>query len=72
MELIDGKIWTGETDHDGNPIIFRNHYHCPDCDIEWDDDYSCQVDDECPECGSDYSPYESTDLDEEGCEILGY
>lgn len=42
---------------------FRNHYHCDDCGNEWEDDWSCCCDDQCPECGSkNWSPYDSDDL----------
>ena len=38
---------------------FRNHYHCSDCDVSWDDEWSCACDDKCPECGTSYSPVSS-------------
>jgi hypothetical protein len=42
---------------------FRSHYHCGDCGTEWDDEWSCYCDDECPSCGSgDWSPVGSDDL----------
>jgi hypothetical protein len=45
---------------------YRNHYHCGDCGTDWDDEWSCCCDDECPECGSrHWSPLESEDLTEE-------
>lgn len=47
-----------ETDSEGNPCVWRNHYRC-ECGAEWDDEWSCQCDDECGECGKDYSPFES-------------
>lgn len=40
-------------DTSGNPCVWRNTYH--HC-ISWSDDWSCQADDECPECGSSCSP----------------
>lgn len=44
---------------------YRNHYHCGDCDTDWEDEWSCCCDDECPICGSgDWSPVESEDLTE--------
>lgn len=45
-----------QTDTDGKPCTFENHYHCPDCDTEWTDWWSCACDDECPSCGYDISP----------------
>jgi len=42
---------------------YRNHYHCGDCATDWEDEWSCCCDDECPVCGSgDWSPTESEDL----------
>ena len=42
---------------------FRNHYHCGDCGADWEDEWSCGCDDECPNCGSgDWSPADSDDL----------
>jgi len=31
--------------------MFLNHYECPRCGTEWSDSWSCQVDDDCPNCG---------------------
>lgn len=41
-----------------------NHYHCERCDVEWEDAWICACDDECPVCGDDLSPYESTEIDQ--------
>ena len=42
---------------------FRYHYHCSDCGEEWDDEWSCSCDDDCPECRSrHWSPVSSDDL----------
>lgn len=44
---------------------YRNHYHCGDCGTDWEDEWSCCCDDECPNCGSsDWSPVQSDDLTE--------
>lgn len=46
-------------DHDG-PALFVNHYTCPDCGADWQDQWECTVDDDCPNCGKRHiSPYES-------------
>jgi hypothetical protein len=51
---------------------FRNHYRCGDCSTDWEDEWSCCCDDECPNCGSKgWSPYESEDLTEVLCETGG-
>ena len=36
-----------------------NYYYCAECDIAWEDEWSCGCDDECPGCGNDYSPFDS-------------
>lgn len=42
---------------------FRNQYECYRCDEKWQDEWSCQVDDECPTCGARHaSPVKSEDL----------
>jgi len=69
--LVDRATWTGMTDSDGEPCRFLNHYRCEDCVdpetgafVEWEDQWSCQCDDECPSCGNDFSPYKSEDVEE--------
>jgi hypothetical protein len=41
---------------------FINRYVCPDCEEEWDSEWSCACDDECPVCGECYSPVESEEV----------
>ena len=31
--------------------VWHNCYTCPKCGHVWEDDWDCQVDDDCPECG---------------------
>ena len=51
---------------------YRNHYHCGDCGTDWEDEWSCGCDDECPNCGSgDWSPVESEDLTQIVLEVGG-
>lgn len=50
------------TDGDGNPCVWRNSYTCQGCtseQIDWQDDWSCQCEDACPNCGKDHSPESS-------------
>lgn len=54
-----------EPEDDASKLWFRNHYACPTCDIAWEDEWDCQCDDECPECGVAYTPTHSDDLTEE-------
>ncbi|WP_333827264.1 hypothetical protein [Pararhodobacter sp.] len=58
-----------EVDTSGNPCVWKNHYvheECTAIDVaageappSWTDTWSCQCDDECPECGQSVSPHES-------------
>ncbi len=42
---------------------FRNYYQCYRCDETWADEWSCEVDDECPSCEARHaSPIDSEDL----------
>lgn len=42
---------------------FLNHYKCDECTHEWDNEWSCMCDDDCPNCGARHmSPTESEDL----------
>jgi hypothetical protein len=44
----------------GNPCVWRNEYTCDECQADaWDNEWSCQCDDECPVCGADCSPSNS-------------
>lgn len=45
--------------------LWLNEYTCPDCGEHWENEYDCQVDDECPECGCRHITPESSELIEE-------
>jgi predicted RNA-binding Zn-ribbon protein involved in translation (DUF1610 family) len=48
---------------DGPDLLWENHYTCPRCGHDWYDEWECQVNDECPECGlSDIQPDESREI----------
>lgn len=38
---------------------FENHYRCDECDIEWQDTWSCACNDKCPQCNHEIEPYRS-------------
>tara|TARA_R110001583_G_scaffold131365_1_gene283097 strand:+ start:251 stop:472 length:222 start_codon:yes stop_codon:yes gene_type:complete len=40
---------------------FINYYECDKCGCEWEDEYDCQPDDDCPNCGTNMSPVRSED-----------
>jgi len=40
---------------------FINEYGCYRCGFEWQDEYDCRPDDDCPRCGASHiSPHTST------------
>lgn len=47
-----------DSDDDGQWFI--NLFRCPSCDAEWHDEWSCIVNNDCPECEArDIEPYDS-------------
>jgi len=52
--------------------LYENHYRCEDCNVEWSDVWDCQCDDECPTCGTDYTPVRSVDVTEDHAASLAY
>jgi hypothetical protein len=44
--------------------LFRNHYRCDDCDLEWCDVWPHTCNDRCPTCRREVEPYHSEDVDE--------
>lgn len=50
------------TDSDGNPCVWENHFTCRTCtseQVDWTDIWSCQCGSECPQCGIEHEPCES-------------
>jgi len=45
------------------PYTMTNFYKCEHCNTEWQDEYSCACDDDCPKCGVTHSPYKSEDFE---------
>jgi hypothetical protein len=41
---------------------YLNHYRCQDDGTTWDMDSDCMCDDECPICGTEYTPISSEEL----------
>ena len=41
---------------------YLNRYECVECNVAWEDEWSCCCDDECPECKVDHTPFDSDDL----------
>ena len=60
------EVWAGKTDNDGKPCLFRMTYRCTECGEGWQDDWSSEVDDDCPTCGSNQRPIEVSDLNLDG------
>lgn len=44
---------------------YLNHYECERCGRDWQDEWSCMCEDDCPHCGARHmSPVDSSDLSE--------
>ncbi|MFZ0525389.1 MAG: hypothetical protein WA776_12140 [Xanthobacteraceae bacterium] len=44
---------------------YRSYYECDRCGYEWQDEWSCMCDDDCPECGARHmSPHHGDELTE--------
>lgn len=42
---------------------FRNQYSCTECGTNWNDEWSCMCDDDCPHCNARHlEPYDTIDL----------
>ncbi len=59
------------TDDVGNPIVWRNYYrhlagYCDYDGASWYDDWSCQCNDRCPQCGGEVEPSHSKWIGPEG------
>jgi rubrerythrin len=44
------------------PNLFINHYCCPACGTEWQDESPHTNNDRCPECDTETKPHESQDI----------
>ena len=50
------------SDTDTDELCVINRYRCYSCGHEWEDEWTSQVDDDCPSCGARHcSPYQSED-----------
>ena len=46
---------------------FLNHYRCPSCRVDWEDEWDCQCNDRCPSCNHEIEPYRSEAIAPEPC-----
>jgi hypothetical protein len=47
----------------GSMAWYRNYYRCARRDYEWQDEWSCVCDDDCPDCGARHmTAYDADDL----------
>ena len=59
-DLMKHPAFAGlNTDTEGNPCVWLNEYTCADHG-SWNDDWSCECDDQCPICEADHSPNNGT------------
>lgn len=45
-------------------LEFVNKYCCSDCNVQWEDVWSCMCDDKCPNCNKEIEPYKSLEINE--------
>jgi hypothetical protein len=44
---------------------FTNYYECPECNYEWQDEWDCACDDDCPNCGLTCSPCDTDEPEDD-------
>jgi len=47
---------------DEQPAHFVNYYDCDNCGHSWEDEWSCQCNDKCPECNREIQPSASKEI----------
>ena len=52
--MIQLSVWQDKV------VWFLNEYYCVDCDLAWDDEWSCGCDDRCPSCDVVWETLRST------------
>lgn len=63
----EGKCTTAECENCTWMTNFYRHDTCEvDPGVEWEDQWVCGCDDECPACGVSISPYKSEDVEKPG------
>lgn len=63
---MSDKIYVGgPIDPSGEPLIWLNYYSHDECGTEWQDEWSCQCNNKCPECGAAIGPYKSEEINQE-------
>ena len=40
-------------------VWYLNHYHCPSCGLDWQDEWDCGCNDHCPSCHQEIVAYQS-------------
>ena len=63
QDFLNGERKTSEDEE--IKFMWLNYYECPECENVWEDQWDCQVDDDCSECGCRHiSPSNSTEIEE--------
>ena len=44
-------------------LRYLNHYRCPYCQTEWQDEWDYGCNDHCPDCNKEITPYQSDPID---------
>ena len=41
------------------PVWYLNHYRCPTCQLDWQDEWDCACNDRCPSCHQEIVAFKS-------------
>jgi len=44
--------------------MYINYYYCENCDMYWQDMWSCMCNDRCGNCDTEIEPFQSDDIDD--------
>jgi len=47
----------------GNDAMFRMHYLCTKCQVNWSDEWHCTVNSKCPRCRREIGPHTVEDIE---------
>jgi hypothetical protein len=42
---------------------YENRYKCPQCKVEWRNNWTCKCNDRCPVCNKEITPLESKEIE---------
>jgi len=61
--VTTSPINANQSDCETMPVRYLNHYRCPYCQQDWQDEWDCACNDRCPSCDKEIVPYHSDLVD---------